>query len=174
MRALWRMAVLGGLLILAAMAAADYAAAQEAVQVDGQPMMLAVDKAPLIFAGPKGQARFKVEIARTEEEKERGLMYRRIFPKDRAMLFIFEPPQIVQMWMANTILPLDMIFADKSGKIIYVYEGAMPFSRNVISSVHPASYVVEVNAGAVAANGIKAGQYMRHPLICGRCEAAAE
>jgi len=170
-KAFWRSVWICALLIPAAVAGVNCASAQAVA--DGRPMMLTPDKDPLIFTRAKGQAVFTVEIARTEEEKERGLMYRRIFPQDRAMLFVFGEPQIVQMWMANTILPLDMVFADKDGKIVFIYEGAKPFSRNVISSIYLASYVAELNAGAAAAAGIQTGRYMRHPLICGKCEADA-
>jgi len=134
------------------------------------PMMLPTDKAPLIFLTDKGYKAFDVEIARTETEREQGLMHRRIFPKNRAMLFVFNPEQMVTMWMENTPLPLDMVFADSRGKIIYVYEGAEPYSRNLISSLHPVSYVVELNAGTVKADDIKVGQRIRHPVICGECK----
>lgn len=138
--------------------------------LDGKPQMLAVDKAPLLFDGAENKPAFAAEIARTGEENRRGLMFRRIFPKDRAMLFMLGAAQVQTMWMENTPLPLDMVFADEKGKIVHVFEGAKPYSRNLISSVYPVSYVVELNAGTVKAAGIQPGQFIRHPVICGKCE----
>lgn len=144
--------------------AADYAA------YGGKPLNLPADKAPLFFATDKGEQAFTVEIAHSEEEKARGLMYRRLFPKNRAMLFVFAPEErVITMWMENTPLPLDMVFTDKRGKITYIYYNAAPFSRNLISSLHPVSYVIELNAGQAAAKGLKAGQKVLHPVICGKC-----
>ncbi|WP_246681526.1 DUF192 domain-containing protein [Candidatus Tokpelaia sp.] len=135
------------------------------------PMALPVDKAPLIVATNKGRQIFAAEIARSDDEKARGLMYRRQFPENRAMMFVFAPEErVVTMWMDNTPLPLDMIFADKQGKIVYIYEHAEPFSHKLISSLHPVSYVVELRAGQARARGIKAGQKMLHPAICGECK----
>lgn len=148
------------------MAAGQNAGAEQAY--GGKPMLLPADKAPLIFAAGENKRAFTVEIARTMEEGERGLMFRRIFPQDRAMLFVFAgAPRVRMMWMENTPLPLDIVFADQSGKILSVYARAKPFSRDLISSLYPAAYAVELNAGKAA--GIKPGQFIRHPAICGAC-----
>lgn len=134
-------------------------------------MYLPVDKAPLIIHTDRSEVRFDVEIARTSEQKARGLMYRHDFPATRAVLYIFSPAQKVTMWMANTPLPLDMIFANRSGLILYIDRDTIPFSRSVISSVYPAAFVLEVNAGQVKAKSIAVGQKMIHPVICGKCGA---
>jgi len=132
-----------------------------------QPMHLPVDKAPLIIYTDSGHVQFDVEVASTPEQKARGLMYRRDFPAARAMLFIFPYEQRVMMWMANTPLPLDMIFANSSGQILYIYTDARPFSKSIISSIYPVSYVIETNAGQLKAKGIAVGQRITHPAIGG-------
>jgi len=157
-------------LTTAAAAAPEAVLAGSPAADNSRPMLLPVDTAPLIIAGGKNRADFAVEIARSDDEKARGLMYRRQFPQDRAMLFVFAPEErVVTMWMDNTPLPLDMIFADKQGKIVYIYERAEPFSHRLISSLHPVSYVAELRAGQVKAHAVKAGQKMLHPVICGKC-----
>lgn len=133
-------------------------------------MNIPIDKTALLIDTESGAQNFEVELAQTVEEKERGLMYRRDFPDNRAMLFVFAPQeQVIAMWMRNTLLPLDMIFADRSGKIVYIYENAAPYSGKLISSLHPVSYAAELKGGQAALRGIKAGQMLRHPIICGQC-----
>lgn len=141
-----------------------------ALAESGKPQLLPADKAPLFIVTDKGKQVFTAEIARSDAEKQRGLMYRRLFPRNRAMLFVFAPEEkVIAMWMEHTPLPLDMLFADKQGKIVMIYRNAAPFSRNLISSLYPVSYVAELNAGEAAARGLKTGQIMRHPIICGAC-----
>lgn len=108
---------------------------------------------------------FFVEIMRTDAERERGLMFRRALGRDRGMLFDFETERLVQMWMRNTFIPLDMIFISKAGKVVGVAENAEPLSDRIISSGAPASEVLEVNAGAAAQIGLKIGDLIRTPPV---------
>ena len=112
-----------------------------------------------------GSHPFLVEVMRTEAERERGLMFRRALPQDRGMLFDFGSERLVQMWMKNTYLPLDMIFLSKSGKVVGLAEDAEPLSERIISSGAPAAGVVELNAGVVARIGVRIGDSVRHPLF---------
>ncbi len=134
-----------------------------------QPMRLPVDKAPLVFETGKGKFSFAVEIARSENERERGLMWRRDFPASRAMLFVFGETRRVMMWMENTPLPLDMVFLDAKGRVSAVRVDAVPFSQDIISSGPPAAYVVELVAGTARRDGIRPGDRAIHPAICGKC-----
>ncbi len=136
---------------------------------DMRAMRLPLDREPLVFATAHGKATFGLEIARTEEQRERGLMWRSDFPKDRAMLFVFGETRSVMMWMKNTPIPLDMVFLDAQGRVSAITEGAKPFSETIISSEGPAAYVVELLAGTVKHAGIRRGDRAIHKAICGAC-----
>jgi uncharacterized membrane protein (UPF0127 family) len=133
-----------------------------------EPMRLAPDPSPLVIEGAATALSFSVEIAATPEHRSRGLMHRTDLPVDRAMLFDFNEARFVAMWMKNTPLPLDMLFAEDGGRIITVVENTTPFSEAVIESGGPVRYVVELNAGTVAEKGISVGQLLVHPSISGR------
>jgi uncharacterized membrane protein (UPF0127 family) len=76
---------------------------------------------------------------------------------DQAMIFIYDPPELVSMWMKNTLLPLDMLFVDLRGCIVSIRQQARPGSLANISSGVPVSLVVELKAGTVAARSIAVG-----------------
>lgn len=76
---------------------------------------------------------------------------------DQAMIFTYDPPEIVTMWMQNTLLPLDMLFVDARGCIVTIKQNARPGSLAQISSVVPVSLVVELKAGTVTAQAIAVG-----------------
>lgn len=119
-----------------------------------------------IESGGKSHA-FHVEVMRTDEQRARGLMFRRYLAADRGMLFDFKTEQNVAMWMKNTYLPLDMIFIARDGRVISVAENTEPMSERVIPSGGPALSVLEVNAGTAARLGLKAGDRVRHKLFGG-------
>jgi uncharacterized protein len=89
----------------------------------------------------------RVAIVNTPEERNLGLMDVRQLDADAGMLFIFDTQERLSFWMANTPLPLDLIFADEQGVIVHIHQNAQPFSLQNIDSVYPALYVLEVNAG---------------------------
>lgn len=98
-----------------------------------------------------------IQIADNDQERAQGLMWRASMPEDDGMLFIFDKQKILTFWMKNTYIPLDMVFADKTGKIVMIHAEAVPFSEASITSDQPAKYVVEVNGGFCARYGIKDG-----------------
>jgi uncharacterized membrane protein (UPF0127 family) len=108
---------------------------------------------------------FSVEVMRNDEERARGLMFRRFMPADRGMLFDFKVEQPVMMWMKNTYIPLDMIFTARDGRIVSIAENAEPLSERTIPSGPAAYAVLEVNAGTAARLGIKAGDRMEHAIF---------
>jgi uncharacterized protein len=106
---------------------------------------------------------FSVELAVTDEQRTRGLMERRSLPEGHGMLFKFEPDQVIQMWMHNTYIPLDMIFIRSDGRILRIAENTTPLSDRVISSGGAARGVLEVIAGTARKLGIAPGDKVAHP-----------
>ena len=118
----------------------------------------------IIVSGGKRHV-FHVEVADTDERRALGLMYRTSLAADAGMLFDFKQDEDVAMWMRNTRIPLDMLFIDRTGKIVNIAERAVPFSEATISSAAPVRAVLEVNGGTVARLGIKPGDQVIHPMF---------
>ncbi len=100
---------------------------------------------------------FLVELARTPVERERGLMDRQNLPLNAGMLFVFEREEPINMWMKDTYISLDMIFADKSGRVVSIAHRTVPMSLEIISSGVPANTVLEVRGGTAERLGIDVG-----------------
>jgi uncharacterized membrane protein (UPF0127 family) len=120
---------------------------------------------PLEIATSSGQHSFSVEVMRTDEQRARGLMNRRFMAQDRGMLFDFKREEPVAMWMKNTYLSLDMVFIDKSGKVVNIAENTEPLSERIIPSAGPVLAVLELNAGTARRIGLKPGDRLRHSLF---------
>jgi len=88
-----------------------------------------------------------IEIADDDESRATGLMYRNKLAENQGMLFTFDSENIQSFWMKNTVLSLDMIFVNKENEIVKIHKNTIPFSEQSYSSMKPATYVVEVNAG---------------------------
>ena len=100
---------------------------------------------------------FHVELAETPEQRARGLMFRRTLAPDAGMLFLFPERERPTMWMANTWLPLDMLFVAADGRIVHLFANAVPRSRLTISSPRPARMVLELGGGTARRLGIAPG-----------------
>jgi uncharacterized protein len=123
---------------------------------------------PLEIVTKNGVQVFAVEMATTDEEKEKGLMFRKELADGKGMLFDFTPEQEVSMWMKNTFISLDMIFIRADGRILRIAENTEPQSTRIISSGGPAKGVLEVIAGTARKYGIAPGDRVGHPLFNGR------
>jgi uncharacterized protein len=123
---------------------------------------------PLEIVTKTGVQVFSVEVAKTEQEKETGLMYRKELADGKGMLFDFTPEQQVSMWMKNTYISLDMIFIRADGRILRIAENTEPLSTRTILSQGPAKGVLEVIAGTAKKYGIAPGDRIGHPLFNGR------
>jgi|GEM_PF-727159 hypothetical protein len=106
---------------------------------------------------------FNAWRAETSAQREQGLMFVKSMPAEQAMIFVYDPPAQVAMWMKNTILPLDMLFVDAGGCIVYVKERARPGSLANISTNALIALVVELNAGTAASRGIGVGDRVVRP-----------
>lgn len=120
------------------------------------------------IATGRGVEVFRVELARTDEERARGLMFRRALPEGQGMLFDFRPDKEVAMWMKDTFIPLDMIFIRADGSILRIEENTTPHSTAVISSGGVVRAVLELRGGAARKYGIKPGDKVSHPLFSSR------
>jgi uncharacterized protein len=100
---------------------------------------------------------FTVELATTDAEREKGLMFRKELPEGQGMLFDFQQDQPVAFWMHNTLISLDMIFIRGDGRIMRIAENAKPESDDLIPSGSPVRGVLEVIAGTARELGIKPG-----------------
>jgi uncharacterized protein len=101
-----------------------------------------------------------IEIADDDAKRTQGLMYRDSMAENHAMLFIFPQEQQLSFWMKNTIMPLDIIYANAKKEIITTQKNAVPYSEDSIPSNGPAQYVVEVNAGFCDRHSIKPGDHI--------------
>ena len=108
---------------------------------------------------------FSVELAVTDEERQRGLMYRRSMPEFYGMLFDFKRDQEVAMWMKNTYVSLDMIFIQSDGRIRRIAENTETESEKIIPSGGPVRAVLEVAAGTARMLGIEAGDRVATPIL---------
>jgi len=102
---------------------------------------------------------FEAWRADSPQTREQGFMFveDRKVRRDQAMIFIYDPPQYVAMWMKNTLLPLDMLFVDQRGCVVTIKQKAEPGSLATIESRVPVTLVVELKAGTIAAQGMAIG-----------------
>ncbi len=116
-------------------------------------------EAPVVVLTPSGHdaVRVAVEIASTDEQRRRGLMYRQNLPPDAGMLFLFADDEIHQFWMKNTLIPLDMIFIRNDGTVAGVVENAEPKTLTGRSVGKQSRHVLEVNGGFARLHGIGEG-----------------
>jgi uncharacterized membrane protein (UPF0127 family) len=120
----------------------------------------------LAIHGADGQDHvFSVELASTDAEREVGLMNRPAMAADHGMLFDFGTDQPIYMWMKNTLIPLDMLFIDRTGKIVGIAARAVPLSEEVIASPGPIRAVLELNGGTAERLHIAVGDTVRHQMF---------
>ena len=90
---------------------------------------------------------FDIYLATNYEQQRRGLMFVRSMPATTGMLFVYDEPGIRSMWMKNTYIPLDMVYARADGSVSSVIHDTQPLSLTSQRSVEPVVYVLELNAG---------------------------
>lgn len=115
-----------------------------------------LEKVPLTISSASGVHRFTVEIARTPEQQQHGMMFRTSMAPDRGMLFPYDGPREVAFWMKNTLIPLDIIFVRADGTIARITT-AVPLSEALVPSGEPVVAVLEIPGGRAAELGIREG-----------------
>jgi uncharacterized membrane protein (UPF0127 family) len=116
----------------------------------------------LTIHSTSGNHRFVVEVAKTFEQQQRGLMFRKALAPDRGMIFPYDPPQEVAFWMRNTLIPLDMIFIRKDGRIARITT-AKPLDETPVPGGEPVVAVLEIAGGRAAELHVKPGDKVDWP-----------
>jgi uncharacterized membrane protein (UPF0127 family) len=106
---------------------------------------------------------FVVEVARTPKEQMTGEMFRTSVPPDGGMLFVWGEPRESEMWMKNTLVPLDMVFINSDGTIRSIAENTVPQSLRIIESHGPVAATLELAGGTTARLGITVGDKVLAP-----------
>ncbi len=134
----------------------------------GTPPHLPLGTVQFPDTGASTQPALAVEIAEKDDDRMRGLMFRKGMNPDGGMLFVFDDEEVRTFWMKNTCIPLDMVFIGADGIIVGIEENtptlhpkgeAKAGPGDVFSPGCPATYVLETNAGWTRKHGVKAGQH---------------
>jgi uncharacterized membrane protein (UPF0127 family) len=120
---------------------------------------------PLQIDTARGHQRFTVEIADNDDTRETGLMCRASLPDNGGMLFDFKTPQEVSFWMRNTIIPLDMLFIAKNGRVVSIARNARPEDETPIPSGGAVVGVLELRGGRAAEIGAAPGDRVRQRIF---------
>ena len=120
---------------------------------------------PVTLMTSAGEVAIVAEIARTPEQKTKGLMFRKSLDDRAGMLFPYDRAQEITMWMKNTYIPLDMVFIRGDGTVHRIEAMTEPFSLATVASQGPVTAVLELNGGAAARLGLKAGDSVRHAVF---------
>ncbi len=131
-------------------------------QADAPPSLEGFARSTLEIRTAGGRHWLNVYLAQTDAQQEQGLMFVRALPANEGMLFPLPTPQIMTMWMKNTLIPLDMLFIDARGRIVCVRAKAVPQSLDFISCDKPVKGVLEIGGGQAAARGIVVGDTVVH------------
>lgn len=123
---------------------------------------------PLTIVTAGGARRFEVELVKNPNDLWTGLRWRTEMAADRGMLFDLGGTQIARFTMSDTLIPLDMLFIARDGRILKIAENTEPGNPGPYISDAPVSAVLELNAGTSARSGIKAGDVVHHPLFAAR------
>jgi uncharacterized membrane protein (UPF0127 family) len=103
-----------------------------------------------------GSHPLKVEIAASDPEREKGLMFRKQMGRNDGMLFVFDEPAYHAMWMKNTLIPLSVAFVDREGVILNILD-MEPQTLDSHQAAGPAVYAIETHKGWYAEHQVKAG-----------------
>ncbi len=118
---------------------------------------------PLMIESSGRIITIRAEVADTKQLRRRGLMHRQRLPRGQGMLLLWDRPGFAALWMKNTLIPLDMVFMDGDGVIIYIHENARPGDLRPISAGRSTLAVLEIAAGEAKRLGLKIGDRVALP-----------
>lgn len=151
-------------LLLTLLAFAPFAARAQESDIKGPQPDLPKEKL-VIVTRDGARHEFNVEMALTPQQQTVGLMFRPTVPADGGMLFDWVTPHSSQMWMRNTISPLDMVFINADGTIRSIVENTVPESLAVIDSRGPVRATLELAAGTTAKLNILVGDKVEQRIF---------
>lgn len=120
---------------------------------------------PLVLHSASGEHPITVELAISALQHQHGLMYRKQLPENEGMLFLLPNPHSMQMWMKNTLIPLDMVFILPDHTIAMIAHNAVPESLEIIECPEPVSAVLELAGGTAERLSLKKGDRVTHPAL---------
>ena len=124
------------------------------------------DQKNIIFVKTKfSNTQFVVELAKTPEQRQTGLMGRSSLKAQSGMLFLYESPRHVSFWMKNTLIGLDVIFLSSNGKILKIYHNAKPESLEIMSAGENVSAVLEINGNLAKTIKLEIGDCVKHAFF---------
>ncbi len=132
-----RTAVIAAAFVLASSALAQNSDLDEAFEKD----------VLIIHASEHACYRLDIYLAMNNEQRARGLMHVRSLPQTTGMLFVYESDGYLSIWMKNTYIPLDIVFARADGSVSSIEYDAEPLSLRSMQALEPVRYVLELNAG---------------------------
>lgn len=109
-----------------------------------------------VVSGGKSHV-FRVEVAASEAEQAKGLMFRTAMGGDEGMIFPEKMPRKAAFWMRNTVIPLDLLFIGPDHRVLNIATDAVPYDETPLPSAGPVIAVLELNAGRAAELGIAPG-----------------
>ena len=151
-------------LLLTLLAFAPFAARAQEANITGPQPELPKEKL-VIITRDGARHEFNVEMAMTPQQQTVGLMFRPTVAPDGGMLFDWVTPHSSQMWMRNTIAPLDMVFINADGTIRSIVENTVPESLAVIDSRGPVRATLELAAGTTAKLNILVGDKVEQRIF---------
>lgn len=122
---------------------------------------------PAYFVDKDGSKTVKIKlvVAKTQVDRDKGLMFIKHMPKNKGMLFVFENEKKINFWMKNTYIPLDMIFLDKNKLVVGILENVPILNEKPRSVNKMSKYVVELNSGMSKKIGIQNGSRLVIPEL---------
>jgi len=121
------------------------------------PLEDSFESSTLVIVASRACHHLDVYLAVTTSQQRRGLMFVRELPPQRGMLFVYDRPGLLSMWMKNTFIPLDMLFVREDGTVASIETDTEPQSLRSVSAKEPVRYVLELAAGTTRALGIEPG-----------------
>jgi uncharacterized protein len=112
---------------------------------------------PLTVVSGTKRHLFKVEVAASADEQEKGMMFRTAMAPNAGMIFPMNPPRPAAFWMRNTVIPLDIIFIGEDRRILNIAANAVPYDERPLPSRGPAAGVLELIGGRAKELGIQPG-----------------
>lgn len=131
-------------------------------EITGMPQKLPVEAMLLV-----GGKQIELEVAKTPQQQQLGLMFRPFLPPNRGMLFPFQPASLVTFWMKNVLIPLDMIFV-ADGTVVQIYHSLPPCYREPCPLYHsdtPVDYVIELAGGRAQQLNIRRGDKLTIKML---------